>query len=434
MKARLGWLLGEVTATVTGPAPEEFLNRCVRMGLDLWTMRRISPEALEVQILGRRYPRLCQAAAEAGCELTNVRRRGLPFFLKGFRRRYALLAGLALCLVLLSLGSRTILTIDVTGNETISDGEILSQLRLCGVGVGTYGPSIPIRTVENRMLLTMDQLSFFSLNLHGTRAEVVVREADPAPELEEERKPADVVSSATGIITQMEPWSGDAQFQEGDAVLEGETLISAQMVMDPPALLELDLGTMLVRAEGRVMAHTWHTCTAQIDLNAPGKTYTGQEITRYSLGLMGHRMNFYQNSGIPYPKYDTIIHYKSWMAPGGGGLPVVWEKETIREYTVSPVSLDPDRAEELLKTRLLEALKDSMDQGTVLQTDYQTQRDGDVLTVTLLAQCTEQIGRTRELDTNEEATGPNVPQNDTLNDTPEQSEAQDANDRTDSEH
>ena len=107
---------------------------------------------------------------------------------------------MALCLVLFAIGSRTVLTIDVTGNETVTREEIISQLRLCGVSVGTYGPGIPIREVENRMMMAMDALSYFSLNLHGTRAEVIVREGDPAPEIRAETVPTDVVSSATGVL------------------------------------------------------------------------------------------------------------------------------------------------------------------------------------------------------------------------------------------
>lgn len=84
------------------------------------------------------------------------KRQGLPYFFLRFRRRYALLAGVALCLVLFAIGSRTVLTIEVTGNETVTREEIISQLRLCGVSVGTYGPGIPIREVENRMMVAMD--------------------------------------------------------------------------------------------------------------------------------------------------------------------------------------------------------------------------------------------------------------------------------------
>ena len=207
MKTLLAWLFGTVTARITGAQPEDFLNLCARENLVLWRMVQRDLFTLEVQVTARQYARLCQLAQGAQCGVELEKRQGLPYFFLRFRRRYALLAGVALCLVLFAIGSRTVLTIDVTGNETVTREEIISQLRLCGVSVGTYGPGIPIREVENRMMMAMDALSYFSLNLHGTRAEVIVREGDPAPEIRAETVPTDVVSSATGVITHIEPLS-----------------------------------------------------------------------------------------------------------------------------------------------------------------------------------------------------------------------------------
>ena len=429
MKIRLGWLLGEVSAEVTGPGREEFLNRCAELGLALWTMERTDGDSLRVRCPVRRYPLLCQAAEESGCGLRSVRRRGLPVFLKGFRRRYALLAGLLLSLGLLSVGSGVVLDIEVTGNEALSDREILSQLRLCGVGIGTYGPSVPVRTVENQLLRTTDRLSFCALTFHGTRAVLSVREAKPAPRLEDFTTPADVVAAADGILLHMEPWAGDPQFQEGDAVLEGEVLISGTMAMDPPPLIEGDLGSMTVRAEGRVLARTWRTLEASTGLRAEGKRYTGAHLTRYSLDLLGRRVNFYQNSGIPYERYDIITQTKERAPWGSRGLPIRLQREIIREYETVPLPLDRKKTEAMLKDRLSGALSAMLEEGTVLQRDFRTEQEGDTLTVTLLAQCTEQIGRTRERGSPGDAAGPRLP--DTYSEIPE---GMDANDRTDSEH
>lgn len=409
MKKLMGWLFGLVTVRVTGAQPEDFLNLCARENLLLWRMVRLDPFTLEVQVTGRQYPWLCRLAERTQCQVREQRRRGLPFFLKRFRRRYALLAGLVLFVFLALAGSQVILTIDVTGNQTITNEEIISQLRLCGVSVGTWGPSVPIRAVENKLMLAMDQLSFCSVNLYGTRAEVIVREVDPAPDLREEEVPTNVVSAATGIITQIEAWKGDAQFKEGDTVCQGEVLISGQVLLDPPPLVETDLGTMLVHAEGRVFARTWRTMTAQISLTAQGKEYTGETITRRCLSVMGQRMKFYQNSSVPYEKYDIITHLRSWTPVEGKTLPILWETTTYREYTLTERQLDPGQAEQLLRDALEESLLASLDQGKVLQKDFTVSQEGDVLSVTLLAQCDEQIGRLREMDTTEKVVGPRHP-------------------------
>ncbi len=409
MRAWVRWLFGSVLCVVSGAQTEDFLNLCAKRGILLSRMSRKSPFDLLVCVDRRQYAAMKQAAELSGCEVKLEVKRGLPFFLLRFRRRYALMLGLLLSIVVILIGSRTVLSFEVTGNETVSSEEIISQLRLCGFAVGTYGPTVPLRTVENKALLSMNELRFLRINLHGTRAEVIVREREKAPKVLEEAQPTEVIASADGIVTHIEPWMGDPCFAEGDMVCKGEVLISGRMFLDPPPMAEAELGTMLVHAEGKVLAHTFRKLTTTLSLTPPAKAYTGNCIARRSLSVMGHRINFYRNSGIPYEKYDTMTVSNTKTLAEGRLLPLLWETETIREYSLTTLSLDRAKTEEMLKERLLRQLKQSMQEGEILKTDYETSLEGDLLSVTLSAECNEQIGRTVSMDTNERVTGPRHP-------------------------
>ena len=111
--------------------------------------------------------------------------------------------------------SKFVLTIDVTGNETVPTARILSQLRLEGVRPGVYGPGLDRKAIAQRALRELEELSWMSINLYGTRLEVVVREAVESPEIVDDEGFYDVVSEADGIITQVEPLAGEAAVQEG---------------------------------------------------------------------------------------------------------------------------------------------------------------------------------------------------------------------------
>lgn len=414
MKKLLSWLFGSVYVTITGAQPEQVLNLCAREGILLWKTIWQDTFSLKLLVPERQCARLLELAAQGQCSAEKGAHRGLPAFLRRFRRRYALLGGLFLCLVMVGVGSQTILTIEVIGNQDLTSEEIISQLRLCGVGVGSFGPAIPIREKENQLMMVMDQLSVCALNRRGTCLEVIVREREETPAVREEAMPTDVIASATGIITHIEPWTGDAQFEEGDLVVKGDILISGLVTMDPPPNVWLedgaeDMGSALVHADGKVLAHTYHTLSASLDLNTPVKAYTGEETTRYSLSVMGKRMKIYKNSGIPYEKYDTMIRFKSWTPVEGRTLPIVWAQETFREYTLDTAPLDIAQGEEMLRRELLRDLEETLDQGEVLETEYQCEIQGDVLTVKLLAQCSEQIGRQVPMDTQERVHGPTHP-------------------------
>lgn len=89
-------------------------------------------------------------------------------FLGRFRRRYALLVGLALSLTAVCVLSQFVLTIEVEGNEAVSTAEILTELRRQGLRPGVYGPGLDEGTISSAALLGLPELAWMSVNLHGT--------------------------------------------------------------------------------------------------------------------------------------------------------------------------------------------------------------------------------------------------------------------------
>ncbi len=138
--------------------------------------------------------------------------------------------------------SRFVLVIDITGNETVPDGVILSELREAGVSLGSYGPAVDERAVANQTLLGLEELSFVSVNLRGVRAEVVVRERDPAPEVEPTGVASDLVAGKSGRILTVNALAGDPQVEVGDTVEAGEVLVS---------------GTVEIPGASRIRARFW---------------------------------------------------------------------------------------------------------------------------------------------------------------------------------
>lgn len=395
----MNWLLhflrGSLRLWISGAEPEQVLNRCAAARVPFWAVERREAFVLALTIPLRALPDLERIAARCQCEITEERRRGLPVFLRRFRKRYALLAGVVLSLLLLLPLSRVVLVIDVVGNEQVTSEEILSELRQRGVYPGVYGPSIKQRQLSHEILLGMKELSFFSLNLHGTRAEVIVREKKPKPAIESEVEPANIIAARTGIVTDVDLFAGMAICEIGETVLEGDLLISGLVDIEEPEDSPVDMGQALHRAKGAIYARTWHTICAKIPMEADIKVYTGSQKTRFALNLMGKRMKFYGNGGISFEKYDKINITKTWQWQDGSILPLSLERETIREYETQPAALQLDAAEEQLKTALHTTLEGRIGtEGKILREDYVTRRVDGFLEVTLLAECEEQIGKT----------------------------------------
>ena len=205
------------------------------------------------------------------------------------------------------------------------------------------------------------------------------------------------VAEATGLVTHLEAWQGKALFEEGDTVVEGDVVISGWMPIEPPPYSGItDLGGRAVRAEGRVEARTWRILQAAVPLEAETKEYTGRETDFYSLIFFGKRLNFYRNSRISYDEYDKITKIQWLTMPGGQTLPIALLSEQVRETELLSLPVETEGAVELLSEELNDRLALLVEDGEVVGREISWEQNGGLLTVRLLAECREEIGKTVE--------------------------------------
>ena len=361
LKRLINVLRGSVRLEVTGAFPERLLNLCAQKGIQFWNVEWLEPTRLRLTVTRQGSGPARALGEKVQCTVTPAGRS---------------------------------LTVEVEGNQSVTTAEILTELRRQGLGVGAYGPGLDADEVGRRALMNLPGLSWLSVNLHGTRAEVLVREAVETPESVDGTELGDIVARASGIITGIDALSGEARFAVGDTVVEGDVLISGSVVLDAPMYSEREnLGTMEVRAQGQVYARTWRTLTAALPLEAPVKAYTGEEHSRWALTLFGRRIDFFGKSGISFPEYDKISRTWTLTLPGGREMPLAFTRETCRAYTLESAPVETAAARALLEEELLAALRESVGEGEILNASFAAaERDG-LLTVTLQAECTEEIGR-----------------------------------------
>lgn len=398
MKKLINLLRGYVEWQITGPFPERMLNLCAQERLPFWRIRWLDANSFVFRTPLSRARQAEQLARRALCQARPLARRGAGAAALALAGRWGFLAGLALCIVAVSFLSNFLLEVQVTGNETVSEAVILSELSRLGVRPGAYGPHIQTGEVANDALLALPDLAYLAVNIYGTRAVVSVREAVKQPELLEEDVPANVVAAADGIILSVRTDAGRALVQAGDIVAAGETLITGVMELKGPEYSNVELGSLVVHAAGSVRARTWRRLEEAMPLHAVRKVYTGNEQTLRSLKILWGRVDFFQNSSFFRVNCDKITA-ENKLSLGGHELPVGLITTILREYTLEPADIDPGAAqtqlERVLRTRLDEYMAEG--DGIVLRTDYAARIDGERLIVTLLAECEEEIARTAEL-------------------------------------
>lgn len=396
MRHLMNLIRGMVRVRLTGLFPERIVNLCAQAGIDFWAMEWLDEHTVRFTTRRGSLGLLEELAGRVGCQVERESSRGLPDFLGRFRTRYAFLAGLLLALCAVSFLSRFVLTVEVSGNERVPSAVILSQLRRLGVRPGAYGPALDRKQLAQEALVELKDLSWMAINLHGTRVEVIVREAIKEPERIDETGWFDIVAQADGIVTHIEPEQGDALVGDGDVVARGDVLISGTVTLEPPLYSDAPTRYYQTHARGRVWARTWRVLTAAIPAETETKDYTGAEKSVWSVNFFGRRMKIFGNTGISWPMYDKITTVRPAVLPGGRELPLALHRETYREYLPRTVEVDREAAQALLEEQLQKQLAVLIgEDGTVESARFSARVTGGQLEVTLTAQCLEEIGEER---------------------------------------
>lgn len=373
-------LKGLVRAEICGAFPEAVLNLCAARGLVLWDMDCADEYRVRVSLHERELKELEAAAEKCMCQVRTLSLRGGSRDRKLIKGRLWLIAFALLCAGLLFLSSLFIWEIEIRGCDSLSRGRVLRALEDCGVSEGSFWPSLSSDLVRSRMLIALPELSWMTVNVSGSRAVVLLMERTEKPEIYIESEASDIVAKSDGFVTDMSVLNGKPLVQPGQAVMEGEILVTGVMdsLSGPPRL---------IKARASVEAETWHELTAVCPLESGEKTELKKRKLRFALKIGRNRINFYFSSGKDIDECDKLVEEYKLGVKGLFALPISLVKEELCYWQGEA----PAKAEqEAMKERLYKSLESSVD-GEILSHGYSVSVSEGLLYVTLRAHCLENI-------------------------------------------
>ena len=141
-------LRGFVRFSLRGGFPERVISLAARKGIAIRDVHK-TENGICAYIAASDYKRLHRHARNCGCKMRVERKYGLPFFLHRNRKRKGLFAGALAALLFLSLMSHSVWVIEINGNTSLSDGEILYTLRQNGLYAGAPKRNINLISTNN---------------------------------------------------------------------------------------------------------------------------------------------------------------------------------------------------------------------------------------------------------------------------------------------
>lgn len=380
------WLMGYVQFAVIGGSLERFLNQCARSGIYLWNIR--TGEHWGASVTAGSYRSLRCCARKAGCRLKILKRRGLPFATMGIRRRKGLVVGAVAFAAVILVLSMHVWCVEVVGNHTISAIDMTEELSSLGVRPGTPKRDVNPQLLQQSLMLKFPQASWLSVNTRGSLVQIRLEEkTEKPPAVTQDVRPCNIKSAATGQIISIDVYTGTPQVKEGDAVVEGQLLISG--------VVENEAGvTSLKHAAGKVMAETTRSMVAEIPLKRSVVQPTGNVVTRRSLNFMGARIPLTFTTK-PDGNYRPEALYTK-LRLMNSILPVsLYEENWIEEQNVN-VTLTREQALKEAQQQIEQKEKEMKD-AQILSSSASDKISDSKLIYTVLVKCRENIAQESEI-------------------------------------
>ena len=389
------FLQGSCTVVIPARYRTEAMNLCMQMTLQYtdFVWREDGCVSFSCSVLSaRRFLSLCRAH---DIDVQMIAYRGLPRLFQRITKRPGIIVGAVLALVLTLLSGMLVWDVQVSGNVTLTEGDVIEELRACGFGVGSYLTNLRVREIENRVLIASEHIGWISINIDGTVAHVQIIEQIAENAVGDENltsmKPANLIAMCDGQIEYLELYRGNAVVTTGQAVKKGELLVSG--LYD-----SLTGGIRFTRAAGRVMARTEHTIRVEIPFCYEEKVYEEPVLDSLEIHFFDFSKKIFKNSGNSNILCDIIKYNTSLGRLGQNRLPVSLSSEEVHPYHFEQRERTAEEALELCYAEISRQLSSLSGEVQLLQKDIVTEVREDAVVLICTITCIENIAVVQEFE------------------------------------
>ncbi len=380
-------LVGMEDVELTSAEPEKSLWEINSQKIEVFQVSRIDPLTFRFRISRTNHSALQALCRKRGDSLRILRRHGLYWMIKSLCRRPVLAAGVFLLLLLGTYLPTRVMFVRVDGNEQIPSRQILDAAEASGIRFGAARREVRSEKVKNTLLTLVPELQWAGVNTSGCVATVSVRERPVADPPRPKNQVASIVAARDGYILSGTVIRGTPCFRVGQAVNEGQVLISGYT--------DCGISIQATEAEGEVVAQTIRNITAVTPSKADFRLEEEGTFRRYSLLIGKKRLNLWKGSGNVAASCGRIDKEYFVTLPGGFRLPVALCVEKYTQYGVVPMDVGQQEAELALSAFSDRYLRDQMVAGRILDKTEGIVWENGIYCLDGKYTCEEMIGRVR---------------------------------------
>ncbi len=330
------------------------------------------------------YRRLRLLLNNRGESIKVLKRDGLFWTFLSLKSRPVLLVGMAIFLIMALYLPSKVLFVRIEGNTTVPTKMIIEKVQQCGIRFGTSRRQVRSEKVKNALLSAVPQLRWAGINTYGCVAVISVREKALPKQNTPVIGAASIVAKTDGIITEMTVIRGTPLCRVGQAVKEGQVLVSGYT--DCGLSIRAEIANAEVFAQTRRQLEVVSPCSFE------KMTAFNQKQRNYYLKIGKKLIKFSKDSGISGARCVKMYKENYLLLPGGFQLPIAIVTEELigRKFVEERASIEKyawmkDYANQYLTGQMLA--------GEILESDFSAKQEDDKFTITGNYACLEMIGQ-----------------------------------------
>ena len=374
MLSILRFLRGYVKVYLWGFSPERFMNLCNNHGIELWN----------VEPSGEGYEFYMHIKGFLGCKdfLRKTKTRvvirnklGLPFLMCKYRKRKLFFAGLLGCFLALFIATRFIWAFEISGNRQFTEDMFLAFLESQQVYYGMSIEALDIDSFEKALREEYDYIIWASAKIEGTKLHVMIKENDVERTGDMTAlETGDMRAAISGTVVSMVTRAGVPLVKPGDAVNEGDVLISGIIpIMNDDETLRT---YHEIRADGDVVIESLLPYGDELALKYDKKIYTGNRQRLYIFGIGENEIKL--GKVKLQEAYEILSVRKPVRLFDNLYLPVIYGHNEYIGYETVKSAYTREEAAEILNGRFLQFCTTLEEKGVqIMQKDVKIDYKGD---------------------------------------------------------
>jgi len=209
---------GFLNISVEGFFVERFINSCFSNAIFLWNLKREKSTYLRVRISIKDFKKIKKIARTTGCKVKIESKHGLPVFIHKYRKRKIFAIVFVIILILIFAMTRFVWNIEIVGNISIPEEEIMEVLEQNDISIGKRKKDFNFEKAINKIRMEKENISWIGFDIKGTNLIVRINESDEKPEVIDVNEVCNIVADKEGEISKIIVHQGTARVTVGDTV------------------------------------------------------------------------------------------------------------------------------------------------------------------------------------------------------------------------